>query len=256
MRWKLLHTPPLRGAENMALDHALLDRARRTGEAVFRVYSWANPTLSFGRNQSVRGVFDPDRAKRAGIDVVRRPTGGRAVLHHREITYSVSSPVSPDEPLRESYSRINRLLVDGLARLGVRADVASPVERAPRPGASPCFEVPSAGELVVNGRKLVASAQWRDRDALVQHGSLLIEDDQGTVASLASRPIPSAVPAATLHDSLGRSPAIAEVVTALFSAVRDVEDPSASELGTDDSLESELAAALEQYDNDAWTWRR
>ena len=108
----------------------------------------------------------------------------------------------------------------------------------------------------MNGRKLVASAQWRDRDALVQHGSILIEDDQGTVASLASRPIPSAVPAATLRDSLGRSPAISEVVMALFSAVRDVEDPSASELGTDDSLESELAAALEQYDNDAWTWRR
>ena len=240
----------------MALDHALLDRARRTGDTVFRVYSWANPTLSFGRNQSVRGVFEPDRARTAGVDVVRRPTGGRAVLHHREITYSVSSPVDPDEPLRESYSRINRLLVDGLARLGVRADVASPVERAPRPGASPCFEVPSAGELVVNGRKLVASAQWRDRDALVQHGSILIEDDQGTVASLASRPIPAAVAAATLRDSLGRSPSISEVVDALFSAVREVEDSSASDLQPDESLESEIATALEQYDNDAWTWRR
>jgi lipoate-protein ligase A len=256
MRWKLLHTPPLRGAENMALDHALLDRARRTGDSVFRIYSWTNPTLSFGRNQSVRGVFEPTRAKNAGVDVVRRPTGGRAVLHHREITYSVSSPVDPDEPLRESYSRINRLLLDGLARLGVRADVAAPLERAPRPVASPCFEVPSAGELVVNGRKLVASAQWRDRDALVQHGSILIEDDQGTVASLASRPIPAAVPAATLRDSLGRSPSVSEVVIALFSAVREIEDPSATNLETDESLHSETAAALKQYDDDAWTWRR
>jgi lipoate-protein ligase A len=108
----------------------------------------------------------------------------------------------------------------------------------------------------VNGRKLVASAQWRDRDALVQHGSILIEDDQGTVASLASRPIPSAVPAATLRDSLGRSPAVAEVVTALFSAVREVEDPGATALDSDSSLESDTAAALEQYGSDAWTWRR
>ena len=106
----------------------------------------------------------------------------------------------------------------------------------------------------MNGRKLVASAQWRDRDALVQHGSILIEDDQGTVASLAARPIPAAVPAATLRDALGRTPSVDEVVEALFSAVRDLEDPSASDL--DESLESETAVALEQYDDDAWTWRR
>ena len=108
----------------------------------------------------------------------------------------------------------------------------------------------------MNGRKLVASAQWRDRDALVQHGSILIEDDQSTVASLASRPIPAAVPAATLRDSLSRSPSISEVVNALFSAVREIEDPSATHLEIDDSLESETTAALEQYDNDVWTWRR
>ena len=255
MRWKLLYTPPLRGAENMALDHALLERARRTGESVFRVYTWSVPTLSFGRNQSVRGVFNPDRARTAGVDVVRRPTGGRAVLHDREITYSVSAPVDPSEPLRESYSRINRLLLDGLARLGVRAGVATPVDRTPRPGAAPCFEVPSAGELVVNGRKLVASAQWRDRDALVQHGSILIEDDQSTVASLAARPIPAAVPAATLRDALGRAPSITDVVDALFAAVRHTEDSSANNLN-DESLTTETASALKQYADDEWTWRR
>ena len=117
--------------------------------------------------------------------MVRRPTGGRALLHHREITYSVTAPVSTRDSLRESYARINRLLVDGLTRLGVAVEVATPRERALPPSAAPCFERPAAGELVVNGRKLVGSAQWRDEGAMLQHGSILVEDDQPLVSALA-----------------------------------------------------------------------
>ena len=135
MKWTLLRTPPLGGAENMAVDEVLLARAARTGEAVFRVYSWAEPTLSFGRNQTVVGVYGADRARERGVRVVRRLTGGRALLHWREVTYSVTAPLASASSLRESYARINRLLVYGLRRLGVAVEVAAPRDRALAPSA-------------------------------------------------------------------------------------------------------------------------
>ena len=96
----------------MALDHALMERARRTGESVLRVYAWASPVLSLGRNQRARDVYDDAELARRGVSVVRRPTGGRALLHHREITYSVTAPASSTEPLGATYNRVNALLLD------------------------------------------------------------------------------------------------------------------------------------------------
>src|SRR3982750_2511955 len=107
MRWRLLYTPGLSGVGNMALDGALLDRARECGETVLRVYGWRSPPRSFGRNQRARGLYDGDAAAARGIEVVRRPTGGRAVLHHREVTYSVTSPAPTGHRLGESYGRIH-----------------------------------------------------------------------------------------------------------------------------------------------------
>jgi len=146
----------------MALDEALMDRARETGEWVLRVYSWSTPTISLGRNQTARGRYDLERIHDLGFDVVRRPTGGRAILHHREITYSVTAPCDEAGDLRQSYDRINRLLLHALQSVGVDASVFSPTARAMSPGMSPCFDEPSAGELTVAGRKLAGSAQVRD----------------------------------------------------------------------------------------------
>src|SRR5256885_6145253 len=156
-RWRFLVAPPRSGAENMARDVALQARATRTGETVFSVYSWSRPTLSFGRNQPATGLYNMTKIRDEGIDVVRRPTGGRAILHHHEITYSVTAPLDDAAPLREAYSRINRLLLDGLRRLGVAAELAAVRERAPSPSIRPCFETPAEGELVAHGAKLVGS---------------------------------------------------------------------------------------------------
>jgi lipoate-protein ligase A len=256
MHWSLLLTPPLPGAENMALDEALLERARETGDAVFRVYSWSEPTLSFGRNQSVRASYSADRIRAHGVSVVRRPTGGRSLLHHREITYSVTAPLGADGPLRESYARINRLLVDGLRRLGVPVEVAVPGDRALPPSASPCFERPAAGELVVDERKLVGSAQWRDEGALLQHGSILVDDDQPLVTELAHVPVAASKPAATLNAALGRRPSVHEVAAALFESVRALECESATELAFDDRVSTAKHRLLDRYLDDRWTWRR
>src|SRR5512132_3240243 len=98
-RWRLLFAAPRSGAENMARDMALLSRAARTGETVFSIYSWSHPTLSFGRNQPAAGLYDVEKIRDAEMDVVRRPTGGRAILHHREVTYSVTAPVKDAPPL-------------------------------------------------------------------------------------------------------------------------------------------------------------
>src|SRR6478735_6154054 len=116
-RWRLLMVPPHTGAENMARDSALQARAARTGETVFTVYSWSRPTLSFGRNQPARGLYDLGKLGDADIDIVRRPTGGRAILHDREVTYSVTAPVAAAGDLRQSYGRINGLLVRALESL-------------------------------------------------------------------------------------------------------------------------------------------
>lgn len=256
MRWRLLHTPPLPGVENMALDGALLDRARESGETVLRVYEWRTPTLSFGRNQRARGVYDAAGATARGVGIVRRPTGGRAVLHHREVTYSVTGPAPLGEALGESYARINRLLLEGLLTLGVRAELARPAGRSPLPSGAPCFETPTAGELVVRGRKLVGSAQYRERDAFLQHGSILIEDDQPLLAALATVPMPPSPPAATLAESLGAPPDPSEVAAALFAAVRRCEDRDASPLAIDAALSTASRLAAAHYASDAWTWRR
>src|SRR5436190_13558957 len=102
--WRLLIVAPRSGAENMARDTALQARAARTGETVFSIYTWSRPTLSFGRNQPASGLYDLAKLRAAKIDVLRRPTGGRAILHHREVTYSVTAPIAVAS-LRETYSR-------------------------------------------------------------------------------------------------------------------------------------------------------
>jgi lipoyl(octanoyl) transferase len=257
-RWRLLIAAPRSGAENMARDTALQARAARSGETVFSIYSWSSPTLSFGRNQPASGLYDLEKIRSAGIDVVRRPTGGRAILHNREVTYSVTAPVKDAAPLRETYSRINRILQTGLSRLGVAVEPASSSGRAAAPSVRPCFETPAEGELVAHGGKLVGSAQWRDEGALLQHGSILVNDDQSQLPVFAAgaQLEGALVPApATLHALLGRSPSADEVASAMFDAVRSLEDADASELAEDEVRDETLEHVPHFLDED-WTWRR
>ncbi|HWE43160.1 MAG TPA: lipoate--protein ligase family protein [Gemmatimonadaceae bacterium] len=256
MRWRLLVTPPLGGAENMAVDETLLRRAADTGEAVFRVYAWAGPTLSLGRNQPARDGYEPAALRDHGVSVVRRLTGGRAVLHHREVTYSVTAPDALGCALRDAYRRINEIIMSGLCSLGLDAAIAAPSGRAPLPSTAPCFEEPTEGELVLGGRKLVGSAQYRESGALLQHGSILVDDDQALVAELLREPVAPPPPPATLHQALGRIPQLDEVAAALFNAVRAREDPGAGELVPDHLFSEGVAAATERYRDDRWTWRR
>ncbi len=167
----------------MAVDHALAT-CLGPGEGVLRLYRWASPTASFGRNEPARGRYDLEAAQRAGIEFVRRPTGGRAVLHDRELTYAVALPVTSGMSLRAVYRMVNEGLVKALGALGVPATMASAEGRALSPAAGPCFRRPSEGEVTVEGRKLVGSAQARIGSAILQHGSLLLGPGQERLADL------------------------------------------------------------------------
>lgn len=246
---------------NMATDAALLAHARRTGEGTLRTYTWSRPTLSFGRHERARGLYDPARLAAQGVDVVRRPTGGRALLHHHELTYSVTAPVG-DTSLAESHAAITGLLRHALARLGVVVTEAERTARPLRPEGSACFAAPAPGELSWDGRKLVGSAQLREEGALLQHGSILLEDDQGLIAGLRSAasdavPPPAALPAATLAQAIGRPVHPAEVAAALHTALAGLVAPDAP-LPTPEmaSLHDDLARLEDAFRSPAWTWRR
>lgn len=239
----------------MALDHALMERARRSGERVFRVYSWSSPTLSLGRHQVAKGRIDADATRALGVALVRRPTGGRALLHHREVTYSVTTGLSRDDSVRDWYTAINRILLDALHALGVNAQTAAPVGRTPLPATASCFVQPDEGEITVNGRKLVGSALLRQQDALLQHGSILLEDDQPLLNAVLPDGELRPAPAGTLREALRVMPSLRDVAAALFSALAAAPGVETSTLEEDTNLRDEAAAWERVYASEDWTYR-
>lgn len=250
---RCLQHPPATGARNMAVDEATMDAARE-GRVTLRFYAWSSPCLSLGRNQAARGHYDLEAARERGVDVVRRPTGGRAIYHHRELTYAVAAPVGLWGGLRSAYRRINRALLRGLSRLGAEVAEAGRDARVPGPSSRACFRDPLPGEIVAGGRKLVGSAQWRDRGALLQHGSILLHDEQEMAERL--RLDGGSVEAAALSDLLDEVPPPDRLAEALRAGFRDALGLPVRD-GRMSAAEAVRAEALEaRYRGDDWTWRR
>ncbi len=265
--FRLLRSPPAEGSWNMALDEALLDVAR-SGSVTLRFYAWSPRCLSFGRNQVARGRYDTDRIRERRIDVVRRPTGGRAVLHDHEITYCVTAPDDLWGGLGEAYGLINRALGRGLAMLGVPLDPitasagAARSPRSPPPLARACFRDPLPGELTSGGRKLVGSAQWRSEGALLQHGSILLYDDQPLADQLlrsssdGSRSPAAPSGACSLHSLLGRIPPSDEVLEALASGFEEELDVRLEPAEPSEAEQRTARRLQARYGDSEWTWRR
>ena len=180
--WDLLIDPePRRGAANMAVDEYLFLSLGREPRTIVRFYSWARPTASLGYSQSADKMLDLDYCRRNGIYVVRRITGGKLVLHWREITYSISSSdtgtFSPT--LAESYRLISSALIRGLEKMGLQARLAGPPPSSYLKGNMPCFAYPARDEIEIDGRKIVGSAQKRVAGRFLQHGSIPLQDDEG-----------------------------------------------------------------------------
>jgi len=246
LHWRLLVEPEGRtGAENMAMDEALLHEANRSGAAFLRLYRWSPPCLSFGRNEPARARYDRSAIERLGLDVVRRPTGGRAVWHEHELTYAVAAPVAAFGTLRASYRAIHERLAAALRRLGAAAALAAH-RRAPGldDTSGACFAAPVGGEIVVAGRKLVGSAQVRHGSAFLQHGSMLLDGSQQVVETVSRRPSPNGS-ATTLSAILGRPVGFDEVASAIAAAWEGPLVPSACP-----------TIRLSAFTDPAWTWRR
>jgi lipoate-protein ligase A len=173
--WRLIIDDEADGATNMAVDEAILTAViEGASPPTLRFYRWSPPCVTLGRSQAVADV-DLALCRAAGVGVVRRPSGGQAILHTDELTYSVAlcqTDPRAEGGVLESYRRLSDGLLAGLHRLGVEAVQAV---RKKQPLAEPtpvCFEVPSDYEITSGGRKLVGSAQWRSRGGVLQHGTL------------------------------------------------------------------------------------
>jgi len=238
------------GAQNMALDSALLAEVNRTGRAFLRLYRFDPPCLSFGRHEPARSRYDRAAIARLGIDVVRRPTGGRAVWHEHEVTYAVVMPIAGVARLRDSYRAIHARLAAALRRLGADATLASDRPRPPSitlDHPSPCFATSVGGEVLVDGRKLVGSAQLREGTALLQHGSILLDGSQETIRQV-SREQGAGSGETTLAAALGRPVSFDEVAAAIVAAWDPVVPSPA--------LTRPPPPFTARFSDPAWTWRR
>jgi lipoate-protein ligase A len=250
--WRLLPYQELSGPDNMALDHAMADTASPR-EALLRFYGWSSPTISLGRNQPAAGRYDLDRVRGLGIQFVRRPTGGRAVLHDHEVTYSVVFPARELGGLRRAYRLINEALVAGLALLGVQAGLAASTLARRRPSLRACFDGSAEGEVVVGGRKLLGSAQARIGGTVLQHGSLLLSGDQALLAQATGVPLEHAP--VTLSELVDPVPAHDEVTDALARGFSEVVGTRPEPGVLDGALASRSLELSRRYNDPAWTWR-
>lgn len=283
------------GAWNMAADETLAESVAAGASPALRLYTWSPPCVSLGRNQPARGRFDVRLARQRGIDIVRRPTGGFAVYHGRELTYAVAVPAALFGGPRRTYHQIHRAIVNGLRRLGVAASIAGDRVGPPHPDplphggegnegsradlrprgregivgvagvawGEPCFREAARGEVVAGGRKLVGSAQRRERGVILQHGSILIAGDQSPVLELqtvrdsnAARARETAAGNATLDELLGGATAVNDLAAAVIAGF---EDLGGIRFAADSLTREEQRRAgqlSDRYRSEAWTLRR
>jgi lipoyl(octanoyl) transferase len=268
--WRLIRTAPAPGAWNMALDEAILETmSHENAIATLRLYAWDPPTLSLGYAQPISDI-DFEALQQHGWHLVRRPTGGRAILHTDELTYSVIAPLNDPHAsgnVLESYRTLSQALLKALQDLGLpaRADRKYELPEGAKPNGAVCFEVPSNYEITVNEKKLVGSAQARRLEGILQHGTLPLFGDLTRITRVLSFPSGElreraarrlSEHATTVEEILKRKVAWEEAALAFqkgFQEALNLEfieaEPSAFELKETERL------VREKYANDIWTRR-
>lgn len=266
-QWHLIYDTPMTGPRNMAVDEMLLQAVgERKLPPVLRFYAWEPLCLSLGYGQSAQDA-DLSRIRARGWGLVRRITGGKAILHGDEFTYSLVLPV--DHPLAEggiidSYRRISKALLHGLSYLGLQTQADRRAENV-RTSGPVCFEVPSHYEIVTDDkRKLIGSAQVRRKTALMQHGTLPLHGDIGRIVDALvfesdySREEARGqvrARALTLADALGDEVPWHDVANAMRRGFENVFDVSWLENHVIDERDVSRLLA-DRYGSDVWTFRR
>lgn len=269
MTWRVLNYQLYSAFENMAIDEAIFrETIKNKRPPTLRFYGWRRPAVSIGYFQELKNEINYDRCRSTGVDVVRRITGGKAVYHTDEITYSLtagnSEKLFPDNIIG-TYEIISRCLARGLSELGINAHLAKVGSggSSKKPDTtSCCFSIPSGNELLVAGRKICGSAQMRTHGCFLQHGSLLMTFDPVETAALiliSQTPDPSE----KLRCSVT---AVNEVIPLPISAAMlcsVLQKGFIDELGiglSEDPLtpaEKSLSIQLlKKYESDAWNWER
>lgn len=186
--WRWITDGHLSAERNMEVDAGLLDDCGQGRiPPTVRLYGWSEPAITVGYSQKAEDELDIERCRQLGIAVVRRPTGGRALLHHRELTYAVVAPVSLppfDRGLKATFGAISEALLSGLQDLGIHAGFSANKQRSDFARSPACFASLNHCEITVDGKKLVGSAQKRTSKAFLQHGSLVLEADHALFTSL------------------------------------------------------------------------
>ena len=269
MTWRLLLDAAADGFTNMAVDEAILE-AHLAGEVppTVRFYRWRPACLSIGYFQRAAKEVDEDGCRRLGVDWVRRPTGGRAILHDVELTYSVvggEGDATVEGGVLQSYRKISAALVSGLRRLGVPAEMAPEKMRGPGLGSAACFDAPSAYEVTIHGRKVIGSAQVRRGGARLQHGAILLEVDLDrqvgvlqpppgmTAAQLGELLAPRLT---SLSKALGRPVAAEELAVALRAGFEEAWDQPLEERELTVGERERAFVLRGKYASDEWNRRR
>ena len=189
MKWRIIISGKNAPSENMAIDEAIfLGNIEKTSPPTIRFYDWNPPTASFGYNQKITKELDLNLLEKKGYAYIKRPTGGRLVLHKDEITYAVIAPAQGrlKGSVTDSYSEISKPLALGLQNLGVNVELEKGTlsSFSQKQAIHPCFTSSARYELKYKNKKIVGSAQYRKNNFLLQHGSILLNHDQSEVAYL------------------------------------------------------------------------
>lgn len=234
----------------MTIDHALAGLAAREGTIVHRLYRWSTDTVSFGANEQATRTWDRESLERSGIPCVRRPTGGRGVWHDaQDLTYAVTGPAAALGGLRLAYRVIHEQLAGALRGAGVDAVIAP---RSLRPTLAPgtCFDLTVGGEVLVDGRKTIGSAQAVLGTAILQHGAIAQADRSAALArfrltsavadrSISGRELPDAAVVAAAIIDCWRGAGGSDIPGTVVAWAERTDHPDA-----------------ERFRDPKWTWRR
>jgi lipoate-protein ligase A len=264
MTWRLIPYQSHSAFQNMAIDEAIFrETLKNRKPPTLRFFGWRPSAVSVGYFQDVPKEIHAGRCRSAGVDIVRRITGGKAVYHQDEVTYSLASGSwerrFPDDIVR-TYEIISSCLARGLSELGLRASLAETGKSGRKTERVPCcFSEPAGRELLIRGRKICGSAQTRSHGGFLQHGSLLMTFDPAATAALIQSPLPPeqlrkrAVGVNELVGTPVNAEALCEALQRGFSEELGI-DFAPGELTQEEKV---LGARLvKKYESDAWTLAR
>lgn len=273
--WAYIDSGDCSPSFNMAMDEALLNwHSKGEIPPIIRFYGWDPATLSIGYFQKAEKEINLEEVRKQGVGFVRRPTGGRAVLHEHELTYSVIvSEEHPNMPMTvtEAYRVISEGVLRGFQNLGLDAYFAVPKTDSEKaalkePRSSVCFDAPSWYELVVEGRKVAGSAQTRQKGVILQHGSILIDLDDEKLFSMFNFPNDRVKArmmksfkdkAVAIHDLTSRRIDIAEAKEAFKNGFAEGLDIELKLYALSEQQLAEIEQlAKTKYESDEWTFMR